>query len=677
VVVTRRDGAIKGRARTPDTARVSRTPLSEAARAACLDQVMRALWRSSLFGIPASSLLALIFGSSVPASRRIALVVFVSIADIVTMVCTTLYLRRRRRGEEVKSYAVGLICTVLVASAWGSPAVFALPSAQNVDLRAVYMLFVCGISATYVVGTAARRLYFYVSQIPLLVPVAIVFTTSADRVTQLLGFAVPIYFIVMASQHHEVHGVVVSELQLREHNDEANARLLDANAQLTRRAMHDELTGLANRAAFVDTLQRAVSEAREQGTIVGVLYFDIDRLKVVNDSLGHGAGDMLLIQVAQRVQRLLRSTDVLARLGGDEFTMLLDKLHSNAEAAVIAQRVSQSFVDPFMISGRPINVSASIGVATNRDTTDDAESLLSFADAAQYRAKQTGRNHIEVFDVKLRTAIESRLDDEHSLREAIAGGRIVAWYQPEVDLRTGLFVGAEALARWDHPERGILDAGKFVPLAEETGLVLELDDAIVRSAVTTRAELAAAGLDNNFRIWCNVSASRLTRGKPAEQLARLFERTGCDPNQIGLEITETGVLPDMAAAEREIAAVRALGVKVALDDFGTGHSSLTLLRSLTIDRVKIDRTFISDFTRDSRDAAIVQRVIALAQDLGLDVVAEGVETPEQARLLVELGCPRAQGYLWAKALPVDDLRAVLDAQLRDVVVSAPDPITNP
>lgn len=655
---------------------MSRTPLSEAARAACLDQVMRALWRSSLFGIPASSLLALIFGSSVPASRRVALVVFVSVADVVTMVCTTLYLRRRRRGQEVKSYAVGLICTVLVASAWGSPAVFALPGAQNVDLRAVYMLFVCGISATYVVGTAARRLYFYASQIPLLVPVAIVFTTSADRVTQLLGFAVPIYFIVMASQHHEVHGVVVSELQLREHNDEANARLRDANAQLTRRAMHDELTGLANRAAFVDTLQRAVSDAREQGTIVGVLYFDIDRLKVVNDSLGHGAGDMLLIQVAQRVQRLLRSTDVLARLGGDEFTMLLDKLHSNAEAAFIAQRVSQSFVDPFMISGRPINVSASIGVATNRDATDDAESLLSFADAAQYRAKQTGRNHIEVFDVKLRTAIESRLDDEHSLREAIAEGRIVAWYQPEVDLRTGLFVGAEALARWDHPERGILDAGKFVPLAEETGLVLELDDAIVQSAVTTRAALAAAGLDDSFRIWCNVSASRLTRGRPAEQLARLFERTGCDPNQIGLEITETGVLPDIAAAEREIAAVRALGVKVALDDFGTGHSSLTLLRSLTIDRVKIDRTFISEFTRDSRDAAIVQRVIALAHDLGLDVVAEGVETPEQARLLVELGCPRAQGYLWAKALPIDELRAVLDAQLRETVVSAPD-ITNP
>ena len=222
----------------------------------------------------------------------------------------------------------------------------------------------------------------------------------------------------------------------------------------------------------------------------------------------------------------------------------------------------------------------------------------------------------------------------------------------------------------------MLDAWKFVPLAEETGLVFALDDAIVASAVTTRAELAAAGLGDGFRIWCNVSATHLTRGKPAQQLAELLERTGCDPNLIGLEITETAVLPDIAAAAREIAAARDLGVKVALDDFGTGHSSLTLLRSLTIDRVKIDRTFISDFTSDSRDAAIVRRVIGLAQDLGLDVVAEGVETPEQAGLLVELGCPRAQGYLWAKALPIAELRARIDAQ-RNTPLIAPAPGPEP
>jgi diguanylate cyclase (GGDEF)-like protein len=625
---------------------------------------MRALRRSSLLGIPASILLALIFGSSVPASGRVAFVALVTAADIVTMACAMHYLARRRRGEIVQRYWVGLVCTALVGLAWASPAVFALPGSENVELRAVYLLFVCGTSATYVVGTAARRLYFQASQLPMLVPVGIVFMLSDDRVTRLLGFAVPIYFFVMMSLHHEVHGVVVSELQLREHNDEANAQLRVANEQLTKRALRDELTGLANRAAFVDMLQSAVADAREHGTIVGVLYFDVDRLKVVNDSLGHATGDMLLIQVAERVHRMLRSTDVLARLGGDEFTMLLDKLRSNGEAVAIAERVAQSFVDPFLVGGRSINVSASIGVATNVDTTDDAEVLLSFADAAQYRAKQSGRNRIEVFDIKLRAAIESRLDDEHALREGIARNQIVAWFQPEVDLATGRYVGAEALARWNHPERGVLDAWKFVPLAEETGLVFGLDDAIVASAVTTRAELAAAGFVDGFRIWCNVSATHLTRGMPAQRLAQFLEHTGCDPNLIGLEITETAVLPDVAAAAREIAAARELGVKVALDDFGTGHSSLTLLRSLTIDRVKIDRTFICEFTREPRDAAIVRRVIALADDLGLDVVAEGVETPEQAGLLLEMGCTRAQGYLWAKALPIAELRARLDAQVK-------------
>jgi diguanylate cyclase (GGDEF)-like protein len=650
---------------------VSRSPLTEAARTACLDQVIRALWRSSLLGIPASALLALILGTSVPVSRRLAFVGFVSVADIVTMVCAGRYLHRRREGEVVNQYRLSLFCTMLIAVAWGSPAVFALPGSQNVQLRAVYLLFVCGTSATYVVGTAARRLYFYASQLPLLVPVTIAFIASGDRVTRLLGLAVPIYFVVMTSLHHEVHAVVVSELQLREHNDEANARLREANAQLTRRALRDELTGLANRAAFVDMLQHAVADSRRNGTIVGVLYFDVDRLKVVNDSLGHAAGDMLLVQIADRVHRMLRSTDVLARLGGDEFTMLLDKLHSNGEAVVVAERVAEAFLEPFGVGGRSINVSASIGVATNLDTTDDAETLMSFADAAQYRAKQTGRNRLEVFDIKLRAAIESRLDDEHALRDAIAQERIVSWYQPEVDLRTGLFVGAEALARWNHAERGVLDAWKFVPLAEETGLVFALDDAIVESAVTARAQLAADGLEDGFRIWCNISATHLTRGMPARRLAQLLERTGCDPNLIGLEITETAVLPDVATAAREIAAARALGVKVALDDFGTGHSSLTLLRSLTIDRVKIDRTFICEFTRDTRDAAIVRHVIALAGDLGLDVVAEGVETPEQARLLLELGCLRAQGYLWAKALPIGGLRARLDEQRRAPEVVAP------
>jgi diguanylate cyclase (GGDEF)-like protein len=640
---------------------VTRPSPSAAVRLACADQVNRALRRTALLGIPASILLAMILGSSVPMSRRVAFVVLVSTADLLTFAGSCNYLARRRGGEVVSRYWFGPFTTGITGMAWGSAALIALPSAQHIDLRAVYLIFVLGTSATYVVGASARRLYYYTSQIPMLTMVGCAFVLSGDRVTRLLGFAVPIYFIVMTSLHHEVHGVVVSELELRERNVDANAQLVEANAQLRKQALRDELTGLPNRAAFGDQLERAVSAARRDQTMVGVLYFDLDHFKFVNDSLGHRAGDELLVEVAHRVQSVMRSHDMLARLGGDEFTMLLDRLHDGAEAVMIAHRVEESFAAPFEIAGRRFNASASIGIATNLNSADDAEMLLSNADAAQYRAKQGGRNRTEIFDVEFRETIQRRLENEQELRDAIANSEIVAWYQPEVELRTGRIVGAEALARWHHRD-GVREAGTFVPLAEDAGLVFGIDAAVGINATEARAGLAALGAPSDFRIWCNVSANQLTRARPSERLAMMLEHSGCDPNHIGIEITETAILPDVEAAATEIAAARRLGIKVALDDFGTGHSSLTLLRRLPIDKVKIDQTFVAELTRDARVVAIVRSVINLATDLGLDVVAEGVETVEQAQLLAELGCNHAQGYLWARAMPLESLSAQLLGQ---------------
>ncbi|MGO9874382.1 MAG: putative bifunctional diguanylate cyclase/phosphodiesterase [Acidimicrobiia bacterium] len=638
------------------------TPLSAEVRLACDDQVNRALRRSALLGIPASSLLALIIGSSVPLPNRLAFVLFVSVADIATYIGSIWYLARRKRGEILQHYWFGPFSTALIGLAWASMSVIALPNAQHTDLRAVYLLFVCGASATYVVGSAARRLYFYASQIPMLGVVAIAFFASGDRSTVLLAFAVPIYFGVMTSLHQEVHTVVISELQLKESNSEATVRLREANSRLVRQASRDDLTGLANRSAFMDSLQESAAAARRDGNTIGVLYFDIDRFKVVNDSLGHGVGDLLLAKVASRLQGVMRSQDLLARLGGDEFTLLLDRIHGRAEAIAIAERVAAVFGDPFEVGGRRFNISASIGIATNLDDADDAETLLTYADAAQYRAKQRGRNRIEEFDAELRDSIQRRLGDEQELRDALTAGDIVAWFQPEVDLHTGRIVGAEALARWVHPERGTLPAGTFVPLAEEAGLVYGLDDTIVRCAVEARAALPITDVDSTFRVWCNISAGQFTRARPIERLTGLLERTGCAANLIGLEITETAILPDVQAAALEIASARELGIKIALDDFGTGHSSLTLLRSLPIDRVKIDQTFVSEIGRDARATAIVRGVVTLAKDLGLEVVAEGVETAAQAEMLGELGCQFAQGYLWAQAMPAEQLAQALWAQ---------------
>jgi diguanylate cyclase (GGDEF)-like protein len=635
---------------------MERERLSRTVRVACTDQVNRSMWGTSLGGIPGSLVLVTILGSAVPALERVLFVALVSLADLAAFAATSWYAARRKRGEVLEGYWLSLLATATISAAWGSLALMGLPDTSHDGLRAVYLLFLCGTSATYVAAAAARRSYYFASQVPMLGIVTVVFLASDDHMTRLLALAVPVYFAVMTVAHRDVHAVVVSELQLRERNDEANAQLREANARLERQALRDELTGLANRSAFEDALEQSLTAARRTGLLVAVLYFDIDRFKVVNDSLGHSAGDMLLVEVAARVRSVMRDgNDLLARFGGDEFTMLADGLHSSTEALRIAERVTATFAEPFHVAGRRITVSASIGIATSASAAETAELLVSHADAAQYRAKQAGRNRIEVFDTELADAIQRRLDDEHELRAAIANGEICAWFQPEVELATGRVVAAEALARWRHPTRGVLDASAFAPLAEESGLIFALDDHVVADAVTTRVALDAKGVEQHFRIWCNVSAGQLARAEPTRRLADLLAGSGCDPQMIGIEITETAIFTDLDAAARELAAARALGVRIALDDFGTGYSSLTLLRSLPIDKVKIDQTFVHDIAHSETDAAIVASLITVADRLGISVVAEGVETLEQARTLERLGCRYGQGYLYARAIPARDL----------------------
>jgi diguanylate cyclase (GGDEF)-like protein len=633
-------------------------------RAACTDQVYRSLARTTLLGIPASTLLVLILGKSVPPTSRIGFVASVACADIIMFVIARRHLSARQRDARVPPPWLGASGVALIGAAWGALAVYGLPNANHVELRPVYLIFVCGTSATYVVGAAARRLFYFSSQLPMLMLITLGFATSGDRATRLLAGAVPVYFLVMTLMHNDVHQLVISELNLRAANDQATQQLQQANTQLAKQALRDELTGLANRAEFMKHLDAAVATARQQGATIAVLYLDLDRFKVVNDSLGHGGGDALLVAVSERIRSVTRTRDLVARLGGDEFTVLLEGLHHSGEPFAIAQRIHGVFERPFNVDGRSIYVTASIGVATNLYTTDDAESLLTHADAAQYQAKEAGRNRIDVFDVRMREAIQRRLGDEQEIRSALRTGEIVTWYQPEIDIATGTFTGAEALARWSHPERGILSAASFIEIANEAGLTYALDDAIIGAAVRARVDLERRDpkLDDAFKVWCNVGDDQLTRAQPAARLEDLLRRTECEPRHIGIEVTETAALSDLAAVARETAAARELGVQVALDDFGTGHSSLTILRSLPIDRVKIDRSFIKDITNEPRDAAIVANLIKMATDMGMQVVAEGVESPEQARKLIELGCSRAQGYLWSKAIPFDELERRLAQQ---------------
>ena len=352
-----------------------------AVRTACDDQVVLAVWRSALVGIPASLLLALILGSSVPTPARVEFVVLVSVADIVCFGILSSYRRRRRRGETVEHFWMGPCCAALIGLAWGSLALIGLPDAQHVALRTIYLLFVAGTSATYVVGAAARRLYYWSSQLPLVIPPAIVFLRSDDQITRLLGVAIVIYFGVMTVLHRDVHTLVLSELMLRQQNEEAREGL-------AYQAAHDSLTGLANRATFIERLNEAFATTNSHA-LVGILYIDLDRFKVVNDSLGHAAGDELLVSIASRMRGVINEPALLARFGGDEFTVLISDLESESEAVMTANSLAAVLDEPFEIGDRSLKVSASIGVATTRKPAGDASSLLAQADAAQYRAKQS------------------------------------------------------------------------------------------------------------------------------------------------------------------------------------------------------------------------------------------------------------------------------------------------
>ncbi|MGO8870024.1 MAG: putative bifunctional diguanylate cyclase/phosphodiesterase [Acidimicrobiales bacterium] len=636
-----------------------RGELGDEVQLACFDQVNRSTRRGGLAAPFGAALLVVVFGHAVPPSGTIAWAVTVTMATAVAVGCADLYLRRRRRGAPVGRWIVGPCSAGLTGIAWASLPLFVYPPADRYDLRALYLIVVCGVSAANTVGAAACRSYFLPFQICLFVPIDLACLLSGNRPTQLLGLAIPIFLAVMIVLHEEVRTWALSELRLRERNDEANHQLRTLNAELGEIALRDDLTRSANRVAFVDALGRAATEAHRVGAAVGVVFLDLDRFKVVNDSLGHQAGDELLIQVAERIRGSLRNGDMLARLGGDEFTVLLSGIGGIAESVEVAERIHGSFSEAFTVARRQVMVTASIGVTVSTGAHEGPQDLLRQADLAQYQAKEDGRNRVERFIPALHATSRRRLDREEALRTALAEHQIVAHFQPQVDLRDGRIVGAEALARWHHPDRGVLSAAEFVPLAEESDLILDIDAAVRRSAVDARLALQHAGCGSGFRIWFNVSAHQLATADPVADLIADLSRARVDPEGIGVELTETAVMAHVDVAVRHIDAVRRAGIHVALDDFGTGHSSLSLLRSMAVDELKVDRSFVSGMASDPRDLAIVRAMTSLGRELGLVVVAEGVERLAQVAGLRHLHCDRAQGFLWSPAVPIDQLLSLV------------------
>ena len=424
-------------------------------------------------------------------------------------------------------------------------------------------------------------------------------------------------------------------------------------SDLAHRATHDDLTGLPNRSLLLTTMARATDTLTVQGSRLALLFMDIDRFKTINDTLGHGIGDELLCRVSERFLAVLRPSDTLARLGGDEFTVLLPDVDSD-EAIRIAHRLQASLREPVEINGSRFRLTTSIGVVET-DEPARPEDLLRWADAAMYEAKAQGRDRVCRFDDRMLAEVNERNELDRELSSALDRGEFELHFQPEVDIHSGRVLGCEALVRWRHPIHGLMSADRFIPLAEENGAIVGLGCWVLRTACNTVVQWRADGIvDDDFVLRVNLSPRQLELPELAPEVANLLESIGLAPSSLCLEVTETAVMRDVQAGLTALSSLHDIGVTLAIDDFGTGYSSLSYLKRFPLDVLKIDRSFVDGLPDDLDDLAITGAILDLARSLDLVVTAEGVETEEQRQALVDLGCRRAQGYLFARPMPAVD-----------------------
>src|SRR5437588_8275231 len=420
-------------------------------------------------------------------------------------------------------------------------------------------------------------------------------------------------------------------------------------------AYHDHLTGLSNRNAFHEALTRALARGRRHGRPNAVLFLDLDRFKLINDSLGHEVGDHLLIEVAERLRTCLRPEDVVSRFGGDEFAVLLEDIAGNDDAIQVADRVIELLRQPLPVASREIFLTTSIGIAIARDGASEPGGLLREADQAMYRAKAAGGCRWDLYDASLAPPMVERLELETELWRAVERGELVLHFQPEVNLCSGEVRAVEALVRWRHPERGLLPPGSFIPLAEETDLVIAIDRFVLGEACRCAREWQ--GWLGAVVVSVNLSPRWLRRARSYDEILEIVAASGLDPKLLQLEVTERLALGDDEAVGA-LYHLRQSGLRVAVDDFGTGHSALGYLQRFPIDVIKLDRSFVERVDHDSPEAAIVQAVITLGHALGMHVTAEGVERLEQVLRLRSFGCDSAQGFYFSVPVPVEELASL-------------------
>ena len=457
--------------------------------------------------------------------------------------------------------------------------------------------------------------------------------------------------------HPNINGLVFNAREITERKK--------AEQQLLHNARHDQVTGLPNRMLFLNRLEAVIDRIkRHPQQMAAVLFIDLDDFKVVNDCLGHAAGDQLIVELGMRLKGCMRSDGMIARMGGDEFTVLLEEVNDPSDAIRVAQRIHTSLATPFRLSGQEVYKDASIGIALTAPN-ESAETVLQNADLAMYRAKSKGKGCSELFDAAMQEQVMGRLRMETQLRHAIQNNELRLFYQPIVAASTGAVEGFEALLRWQPHGGNLIPPNVFIPLAEQSGLIVPIGSWILSTACMQAVSWQSRyPSERPLYVSINVSGRQFAHPSLTGHVKNALERSGIDPQRVKLELTETAAMKDASSTEQTMSQLRSLGVKVSIDDFGTGYSSLSYLRRFAIDTLKIDQSFISKIDESRENYAIVKTVVALARSLGLDVVAEGVETPCQLEKLKSADCDSAQGFLFSKPLPADAVQSFIESNCK-------------
>jgi diguanylate cyclase (GGDEF)-like protein len=447
-----------------------------------------------------------------------------------------------------------------------------------------------------------------------------------------------------------------------------NIRSRQSQAHIEYLAFHDQLTGLPNRVLARDRFDQAIAHARRTQSLAALLYLDLDNFKTVNDSLGHTAGDELLRDVAARVGQSVRSTDTICRLGGDEFLLIVGDMADSDAVAATAAKLLELLADPFYVQGVEMTTSCSLGIALFPDDGGDFDTLLKRADMAMYRAKDAGRNAFRFFDADMNSTVVEHLHLISGMRAAPSRDEFMLHYQPQFNLHTGEIIGAEALIRWRHPELGLIPPGKFIPVAEKSGLIIEIGEWVIREACRQAAQWRADGL-GELLVSVNLSPVQFRRDNVERLVLNSLDASGLSPHGLELELTESLLIEDSAQLTDMLRRLRNLGVSFSIDDFGTGYSNLGYLKRFEVERLKIDQSFVRRLTEDQHDEAIVKAITQMADSLGLMTVAEGVEDKKTLHRLQALGCDRGQGYYWSPALAPAEFAVFVRQHHPEAVVS--------